>query len=55
MVLTLGTVLMFLALIFFLCGTFSVTFSPRWTPNWVALGLAMWVIALLFGAMPLRG
>lgn len=54
MVLTLGSVLMIFALAFFIAGTFNVSFAPRWTPNWVALGLAFWVAALLFGALPLR-
>jgi len=53
MVLTLGTVLMIVSLIFFVLAAISVPAPARL--NWVAAGLSFWVLAILIGAMPLRG
>lgn len=53
MVLTLGTVLLIIAFVFFILAAISVPSPPRL--NWVAAGLAFWVLAILIGTLPVRG
>lgn len=43
---TLQTLFVLLALVAACCGAGNLTF-PRFTPNWVALALALWFASLL--------
>ena len=47
----LGTILLVLAFVLFLLGAFSVPAPPR--VNFVAAGLACWVLSILLGHLPL--
>jgi len=53
MVLSLGTILLVIAFVLFVLAAISVPAPPRL--NWIAAGLAFWVLALLIGALPIRG
>jgi len=49
---TLGLLLLFLAFIAFVIAAIGRIFQG---PNWIAIGLALWVASILFAGVVVRG